>query len=344
MTSVRFGWNDFAHRSQAIENYFNQNPSDLYDYSIVKKAHGWDGLAAYATNAANKMLKNFEFMKKDSSGFGWNEEDWSFENEPSRDPNFYMPSPKEDYRICNHTSSLSSFIYFRYPTGGLNNQINEIIQFIAISHILNRTLILPRLFSDLKNNQSIGFGQLFDTSKTRLNLMGLVCVVTEDEFLQFVDLHISPTKTLDDVTFTAPHSREAPIDWYRREYNRIKDWQVLKLLRPSGLSHYLVKFFGPHARSLQKRIRNALVFAEKLTAPAEFVTKKLLEIANAHGQNVFTALHLRVEHDWREHCIKQERLWGWESEIYTPPRLVAHRMGKVLENKSIVLVCGYYAV
>ena len=131
---------------------------------------------------------------------------------------------------------------------------------------------------------------------------------------------------------SSPHSREAPIDWYRREYNIMKDWQVLKILRPSGLSHYLVKFFGPHARSLQKRIRNALVFAEKLTAPAEFVTNKLLEIANTHGQNVFTALHLRVEHDWREHCIKMERLWGWESEVYTPPRLVAHRMGKVLRK------------
>ena len=37
------------------------------------------------------------------------------------------------------------YIIFRPPSGGLNNQIKEIIQFIAISHVLNRTLILPRL-------------------------------------------------------------------------------------------------------------------------------------------------------------------------------------------------------
>eukprot|EP00943_MAST-04B_sp_MAST-4B-sp1_P004842 g4842.t1 len=354
-TSFWFGWNQFTHSSQAVENYFNLNPGDLYDYSRLKKAHGWDGLSSYARSSANNMLSKFEYLGKDSSGFPWKEQNWTYDTEPSRDPHYYLQYPVQVNQHCNHfrpnvvssgnttmAETTARYIKFRPPSGGLNNQIKEVIQFIAISHVLNRTLILPRLSLDNPQlyqwgvEHAIKFEKLFNIEQMRFNLMGITCFISEDDFEK---LSIKPINAHNEVVYRAPHSREAPLDWYRREYGYLrKHWPVLEIACPDGLSHYLVKFLGPRALNLQNRIRNALVFEETLVKASNFVVRNLLTIANQHGQNGYVALHARVENDWKEHSIHMERLWGFEVEMWTPPRLILKRMSQVemFQNTKII--------
>ena len=333
VTSVWFAWDHFSHRKKAIENYFNLNPSDLYDYSQIKQKHGWNGLASYATKSANEMFKNYEYLSKDSSKFPLKEQNWTYANERNKDPNYYIEYPTQ---IMDQQQILeieeTRYIIFRPPSGGLNNQIKEIIQFIAISHVLNRTLILPRLSIEKPRlmhwgvNKTIEFKRLFNVDQMRFNLMGIIRFIDEDDFNK---INIKPN-ALKKTIYTAPHSREAPLDWYRREYGYLrKHWPILKMQSPDGLSHYLVKFVGPHALNLENRIQNALVFEDTLVKAGRFVRNNLLKVANENGQNNYVALHARVENDWREHCIHMERLWGFEIEMWTPPSLILKRMNKV---------------
>ena len=121
--------------------------------------------------------EKFEFVKKTLRVLAGRKKIGRLKMSPLEIPTFTYRLRKK-ITVFKHQFTFLFYI-FRSPTGGLNDKLMRLHN-LLLSAMLNRTLVLPRLFSDLKNNETIGL-QLFDTRKL-IEFDGAGCVVTEDEF------------------------------------------------------------------------------------------------------------------------------------------------------------------
>ena len=107
-------------------------------------------------------------------------------------------------------------------------------------------------------------------------------------------------------------------------------------MRPNGLSHYPVKFFGPHALSIENRIRKALVFHDNLEKAAMHVVDQLFALSGT--QNSFMAVHQRVEDDWLEHSVHMDRLFGFRGEFWVSSADIQARVDALSHLKGMKVV------
>ena len=358
MGAMRKSWLWFGRHEYASPNHkgatdhYNANPGELFDLAIVQSDLGWYAASKNTLTVANTIFSERSAYYRDIDHYPFLHAHWTYEEEPLLDPSFYSESP---VLTSLEGCSVDRFMYFRYtPTGGLNNQINEIVQMVAIAHVLKRTLVLPELsleapslYSgydggkcnvtdgiDMCLRHSMNFQQLFDVRKVKRKLGGMVCIQTREEYLLMQDELWRSCKVCSAYV---PHSREAPLDWYRREFkDRHSAVPTLIVMRPNGLSHYPVKFFGPHALSIENRIRKALVFHDNLEKAAMHVVDQLFALSGT--QNSFMAVHQRVEDDWLEHSVHMDRLFGFRGEFWVSSADIQARVDALSHLKGMKVV------
>ena len=332
-------------------DHYNANPAELFDLATVQSNLGWHAASEATLAVANKIFSQISTYYRDIDHFDFLDPHWTYDKESALDPNFHSESPMV---LPSDNGKDGGFLYFGYlPSGGLNNQVNELIQMIAIAHVLKRTLILPKLsldkpslYSGYSENcslsrsldtctgEGVDFHTVFNLKQIKRNLGGFVSLQTREDYLRIRD-EIWRHCTI--CSQYVPHSREAPLDWYRREFqNRYAGFPLLVIMRPNGLSHYPVKFFGRHALSIENRIRNALVYHDDLLSAAAHVVDELFALSGT--QNSYMAIHQRVEDDWLEHSLHMDRLFGFHSEFWVSSTEVQARVDALSSLRQMRVV------
>ena len=165
------------------------------------------------------------------------------------------------------------------------------------------------------------FRHFFDVDRMQIMLSGKMCVVKAGE--------ISKEMRESDLV-VVPHGREAPLGLYQEPTapaQVTRKRKILGLRRPHGISHYLVRFIGPHANSIELMMSKALVFHPFIVSSAMNIVRGL-ETLSGHRKE-FMAVHHRVESDWREHSNHMERLFGPEAEFWVGPDKIKSRVDSV---------------
>ena len=124
-------------------------------------------------------------------------------------------------------------------------------------HILNRSLILPLLSINDNGTTTIPFGRIFDINYLGKKLAGLLCFVKNRTAV-----------TADSKIFRVVHTENAPLDWYRREFNKLSLRSITHLHFSCPYSYKdadIVQFYGTRAITLEHRMRVALIFEQILT-------------------------------------------------------------------------------
>lgn len=211
-----YGWNSYrseiAH--SGAKTHYNINPMELYDLAIVQQDLGWSYEGERTLLSAESIvgLKSFyEQHEDEETDIFLN---YTFSGEKLLDANYFATEPQYNRSTCNLDDPDETFLAVRPPLGGLNNMMNEIVQIMAISYILGRTLILPGLSLDKPILSKAGvdeiadFHDIFDVDRMQIILKGKMCVVKTGEI----------SEELEHDLVAVPHGREAPLDLYRRAY------------------------------------------------------------------------------------------------------------------------------
>ena len=237
--------------------------------------------------------------------------------EKRRAPQSWLP-----HRPRSISGSLSFSV-----CGGLVNQRLALIDALMIGHLLNAVVILPQLNTngrqsgsdyDELQKQLVPFTEFFDYNATRTALSPLVQVVlNESEANGYFRGHRRrPRPWRSDV-----YGGNYPPNWYQKLLRGAQ--------RPSnfhGGSTVRLEF-GCTFNSLDKRddvgkLEELFWRIDAALIPAATLVKSATETINAlrarsearGGTRSFTALHLRVESDWTQHCQR------WESNSSIPVR------------------------
>ena len=199
--------------------------------------------------------------------------------------------------------------------GGLVNQRLAIVDGLMIGRMLDATVVLPSL--NLNGRQTgaayeetestlAPFTTFFDGAATQEALSPYVRVVMHEGAQAFANISTDVVQ-----------GRNQGPGWYEKLLHQ-RQWQ--SSVGPPRLR------FGCTLMSLDKRnsraaeklfwsIDAALVPAAEILRRAQETRARLQASANMlGGGGHFTALHLRVEADWVEHCKR------WESSTADPPR------------------------
>ena len=332
-----YAWDEYHSEvgHNAGEIHYKINPAELYDLAEVQRDLGLRKESKSTRTHAQNILRMKSFYQRDVNEPIGAFQNYSYVDEETIDRNYFATQPQYDRRDCNLDDPNEKFLVARPPMGGLNNQMNEIVQIMAISYAVERTLIMPGLSLDIpvltKNlvDSQTKFHAIFDFERAQAILKGKLCVVKEGQI----------SEDLEPDYVVVPHGREAPLDLYRREYGPDTTYakkKILGLRRPTGHSHYLVRFFGPHAKSVERMMSEALHFHPDIRKPAMEIVHKLRALAG--DQKKFMAVHHRVESDWREHSNHMERLWGPDAEFWVGPKTIKSRIDSVQELKNTAVV------
>lgn len=199
--------------------------------------------------------------------------------------------------------------------GGLLNQRVAIIEGLMIAHALDAVVALPSL--NLNGKQSgdryseedaswVSFDHFFDVEATRAALAPYVDVVVLDGNGRGSNTSFAGTPPAR----RRPESvqgRNLDVGWYQRLLRKRRGGVI-------RLGCTLMSLEKRHSRAAEElfwRIDAALVPANSIAHKAQETTARLRALSPSSH---YTALHLRVESDWVEHCRR------WESDKSNPPR------------------------
>ena len=194
--------------------------------------------------------------------------------------------------------SQEGFLTFRV-CGGLTNQRLALLDGLMIASLLNFTAVVPSLnanglqsgasYAEL-GAQTASFGTFFDFAATARALKGVVRLAPA------LPTGVAPIRAFKDGGANTPaHYAELVASGARH----------LALNRCAFGA--LDKQHTPELEALLWRIDAALVFAPSIAAAAERVVAGLRRASRRRGGGGgFTALHLRCESDWVEHCARWE--------------------------------------
>ena len=199
--------------------------------------------------------------------------------------------------------------------GGLVNQRLAIVEALMIGHILDATVVLPSL--NLNGRQT---GEKYTETEATLAPFTAFFdgAASQEALLPYVRTMMDEgAQAFTNISTDVVQGRNLGPGWYER---LLQGRQRSSLVSPPRLR------FGCTLMSLDKRnsraaeklfwsIDAALVPAAEILWRAQETTARLQASANMlGGGGRFTALHLRVETDWVEHCKR------WESSTSDPPR------------------------
>ena len=191
------------------------------------------------------------------------------------------------------------FASFRSPPNGLSNQRRDIYAMVIVAAALDRTLVLPWLFTfgeDGSSQRFVPFGDIYDVDAFVGGLAALGVRATPDDpggpnATTFV--HCSHHPFVDAAWYAARHGGNgAP----RLHF----DW-------PPG-SYSQTTMLNLHDEPLKvAQVRAALVFAARVRNRGA----ALAAAARAGGGGgPLACLHLRVEADWRRHAARSAKATG----------------------------------
>jgi hypothetical protein len=202
--------------------------------------------------------------------------------------------PEVMYSTTSAAPCPDKYLLYRTPIHGLNNQKSDVIAAIALSKALNRTLLLPYLFTDLitsTNPTVTPFSKVFDVKHLKAVGGGLgYCV---DDFHEVTDI---PT---GDIRTVYQSSMESLQHYVRTlEDSGFVDEQYVMIQRhPTKLSQLPVNLNVMPA--VVADIRQGLRHSETIRDVADGVIGVI-------GSGDYIALHLRIEDDWKDHCKRRE--------------------------------------
>ena len=152
---------------------------------------------------------------------------------------------------------------------------------------------MPLLSINDNGTTTIPFGRIFDINHLGKKLAGLLCFVKNRTAV-----------TADSKIFRVVHTENAPLDWYRREFNKLSLRSITHLHFSCPYSYKdadIVQFYGARAITLEHRIRVALIFEQILTKVAYNVIDQLMNLGrNTYGQNYFMAIHASLNARWKK--------------------------------------------
>ena len=188
--------------------------------------------------------------------------------------------------------------------GGTTNQRLALLDGLLIAKATGRFAILPNVllngtqdardgYAMPRGAETTGFGEFFDSQATRRNLQPLVSTKTQTKFDKIKQELGTPRKV------------EAYKKWRRLEEYRALSADAWLQLDCAYAAVDRVDRAEEHETFWA--LEHALVPSQPISASAETIVELLqarsLEMG---GDGDFTALHLRVEPDWVEHCAVWE--------------------------------------
>ena len=339
-TSFWYMFTGYSNQNKLVEFFYRSRPYELYKYARYLKLLGYKKESIHTTKIAHKlMLNNRMIYQNDKSNFPFSQKTWSFQNEENKDPLFHFHHPPftTNKNACNNPRQ--KYISFHPLVGTLDNQMNKIIQIISIAHILNRSLILPLLSINDNGTTTIPFGRIFDINHLGKKLAGLLCFVENRTAV-----------TADSKIFRVVHTENAPLDWYRREFNKLSLRSITHLHFSCPYSYKdadIVQFYGARAITLEHRIRVALIFEQILTKVAYNVIDQLMNLGrNTYGQNYFMAIHASLNARWKKFSISEERLFAYKADLWVPPKQIQQRIDGLdkLRNTNVIYLAAYVSI
>ena len=169
---------------------------------------------------------------------------------------------------------------------GLTNQRIAILQGLLLGYLMNRQVILPKLYSSYNTSEAdiLPFSAIYDVNHLRLGLRGVINV-TED-------FHYSPRGNI----YKAKNIYKTPSFWASRKLAAVSNLDL-------GCTFNALKVDREELVSLLWTIDSMLIYNANITKDADAIIRSL----NSSGQG-YTALHFRVEDDWVEHCKKWKNM------------------------------------
>ena len=223
---------------------------------------------------------------------------------------------------------------YRSPIHGLNNQKYDLLGALAVAITVQRTLVLPYLFSDLLTGSDptvVSFGDVFDVEWLKDKLLGVGgCFVTFEEFGV-----LEPAFDEVDVVMLEHGSIET-LPYYTALFSEVEERFVM-LDRPRKV----MAQFPVNVNELKgvvdgQLLRGALRPNAKLRGIGDML------IEGMGGSAPFVSVHARVEEDWIAYCQVRERThWGMVRVCYDG-QIVGEKVGRFVEKTGVTNV--YVAV
>jgi hypothetical protein len=339
---VWHGWEFYgAGQHEGAREHYNVNPLELYNLATVQRDLGWELESLETLRAAKQFASEQNGYRRGLAEIYTKDRRWTYDKEPMKDPHFFLTKHVARMRTGPCAKNPNEK-YLQLPSldGALSQQMETVVEGLAIAYILGRTLVLP-VFSlssapahGAGNEQVLQFASLFDTSFLHQKLRGVVC-------------HVAPNApSMKDISgediLSVPYGADAPLGWYRRQFGPLSgtvfaEKKVLRLAHPAGLRQSLVRFLGPHALHMECVLRDALRFHPRLYTSGMNLAGKMR--AEGGGDGKYTAVD--QSRDFRGGCVSMERLHLFRAEFCVSAKSVQERVDRVEELKSIEMVYLY---
>ena len=222
--------------------------------------------------------------------------------------------------LLSSSSCPSTYLLYRSPIHGLNNQKIDIMSAVAIANTVNRTLVLPYLFADLlqTKNEVLDFGEVFDSKYLKDALSEFVCLATFEEL---------GSDFTDDAVVVLRHGSLQSLSYYDGLFGPHVHEKYVLLDRPvAELAQFPVNMM--YLPALATQVRSALRPSPQLRHAASEIIRQF--------SPAYLAIHLRVEDDWKVHCASRERAHFNSLKMCYRPEDVAPQLSNFLEANNDV--------
>ena len=188
--------------------------------------------------------------------------------------------------------------------GGITNQRLGLLDALLIAHATDRVAILPPMLlngtQDARRSyqmdhadERVPFRKFFDVPATRKKLGSLVAIIEDDSGAVLDESGLPKTQF-------AAHEQGKPLSYYSSSFG---DAPWIHMDCAYGA---VDRADRAEKRELFWKLEEALVPSQHISDAAEAIKELLRARSKAAGADGgYTALHLRVEPDWVEHC----KLW-----------------------------------
>ncbi|KAK8673726.1 hypothetical protein V6N13_112041 [Hibiscus sabdariffa] len=202
------------------------------------------------------------------------------------DEELWIPPSSRGLRACAHPTSryIATIGYDRYLTmecdGGLRQMRTGISDMVAVAHIMNATLVIPKLFTQSYRHDSSTFSDIFD----------------ELHFITTLQRDVRIVKELPKELELVPRAEKlfdsgSNVVYYKEMTQLWKEYQVIHVVKSdSRLANNNLPL------DIQRLRCRSMYHALRFIPPIERLGKELVDRLRTQSEK-YIALHLRYEKD-----------------------------------------------